>query len=422
MNEPTRPWWKTALFSLAMVALLIVVFEAAAWVGGRIVLGDRFSPGELQARRSGLVGTRGRVAVQPSWIDNEILHPYIGFLPFDRVLRGRGGVAAAVGVPTPADRANQAVIAVVGGSFAFQFAEEGLPHLMTRLREVPAFRGKTLVGLNAAVRGHKQPQQLMTVAYLLALGERVDVLINLDGFNEITLHPMENAPAHVSPEYPRRWHQRVQGVLSREGLRLMLERTALEIRRARLARTFSHAPWRFLGTANLLYLALDRRMETQLADIDRRLLSVEQHAGVPLVATGPPMEFKSEAEMLAHLVDLWRRSSRAIHGLAAGAGIRYYHFLQPNQYVPGAKPMGRDEQRDAFTPTAPYRQLVENAYPRLRDAGRALVTAGVRFHDLTTVFAEHPEPLYIDTCCHVDTRGNLIVADKIFDAIRRDLL
>ena len=421
MDDPKRPWWKTLLFSLSIVVLVGVLVEIAAWGGGRIASGDRFSVAALQARRTALVESRGRVAGRPRWLEDEILHPYIGFLPAERVQRGRGGVASPVRDTPTADPAARVVIAVAGGSFALQFAEEGLPHLMARLREVPAFRGKTLVGLNAAAGGHKQPQQLMTVAYLLALGERIDVLINLDGFNEIALHPTENAPARVSPTYPRRWHQRVEGVLSREALHAMLERTDVENRRRRMARAFSQAPWRWLNTANLVYLVLDRRREAQLTDVDRQLLSVEQNAEVPLVATGPPIEFKSETEMLTYLVDLWRRSSRTIHGMATGTGIRYYHFLQPNQYVPGAKPMGVAERRDAVRPAAPYRRLVETAYPMLRNAGRALVADGVRFQDLSAAFTDHPEPLYIDNCCHFNKPANLIVADLIFDAISRDL-
>jgi hypothetical protein len=420
MDDPKRPRWKTVLFSLLIVTLLGVVVELAAWGGGRIALGERFSRGHLQAQRSALVESHGRVTGRPRWLEDEILHPYVGFLPADRVLHGRAGVASPVSGASSTDRADSVVIAVVGGSFALQFAEEGLPHLMARLRETPTFRGKTLVGLNAAAGGHKQPQQLMTVAYLLALGERIDVLINLDGFNEIALHPTENAPARVSPAYPRRWHQRVEGVLSREALHAMLERTDVENRRRRLARVFSQAPWRWLNTADLVYLVLDHRLEAQLTDVDRQLLNVEQHAALSVVATGPPIEFKSEQEMLTYLVDLWRRSSRTIHGMATGAGVRYYHFLQPNQYVPGAKPMGAQERRDAVRPAAPYRRLVETAYPLLRNSGRALVADGVRFHDLSGAFSDHQEPLYVDSCCHVHARGNLIVADRIFDAINRD--
>src|SRR5712692_12078216 len=120
MDDPTRPWWKTVLFSLSILVLLGVVVEIAAWGGGRIALGDHFSRGGLQARRTALVESRGRVAGRPRWLENEILHPYIGFLPADRVLHGRGGVAAAVSGTPSADRADQSVIAVVGGSFALQ--------------------------------------------------------------------------------------------------------------------------------------------------------------------------------------------------------------------------------------------------------------------------------------------------------------
>ena len=100
--------------------------------------------------------------------------------------------------------------------------------------------------------------------------------------------------------------------------------------------------------------------------------------------------------------------------------MRYYHFLQPNQYVPASKPIRRDEAAIATRNDA-YRRSVEAAFPLLREAGRALTAKGVRFHDLTNAFADHPEPLYIDNCCHFNKQGNLIVADRIFDVIRRDV-
>jgi hypothetical protein len=418
MQDPRRPRGKTLLFWLSIVVAVGVVIEVAAWAGGRIVLGASFARAELQARRTALAESHGRVAGRPRWIDDEVLHPYVGFVPAKRVSRGHAGVADVVAdAPSSGSRV---VIAVVGGSFALQFAEEGLPHLIARLQETPAYRGKTVVGLNAAAGGHKQPQQLMTVATLLALGEPIDVVVNLDGFNDVALHPTENAPARVAPHYPRRWHQRVEGILSREGLHVMLERTALEDRRASLARTFSRPPWRFLHAADLLSVVLDRRVEAQLAEVDRKLLDVEHRTPASAVATGPLIEFKSEGEMLGHLVALWRRSSLTLHRLAAGAGVRYYHFLQPNQYVPGSKPMGGDERRESVRPASPYRRLVETGYPLLREAGRALAAEGIRFADLSGVFAGHPEPLYVDGCCHVNARGNLIVADRIFETIVRD--
>lgn len=412
------PRWKKALFSALTLLLVVVAIEAAAYVAGSLATGGRFSRNRLQVQRNELVAGGGRV---PRWVQDEVVHPYVGYVPLTRAAKGGLGVARATpGSPTTA-AGDHVVIAVVGGSFAHQFAEEGLPYLITRLGELPRFRGKTLVPVNAAVNGYKQPQQLMTVAYLLSLGEQLDILINLDGFNDVALHPTENAPVGLPPAYPRRWHQRVEGMLPGGAFRLMLERVVLEQRRAGLARTFSRFPWRDLNTANFVYAALDLDVDRQLIETDQRLLSEEQRTAAPSVATGPRIEFTNDGEMFAYLAGLWRRSSRVLHDIAAGHGFRYYHFLQPNQYVPGSKPMGPREKADALPPRNLYPRIVEKAYPMLREAGRALAAEGVRFTDLTAAFAGHPEPLYIDACCHVNRQGTVILADLIFDAIRRDV-
>jgi hypothetical protein len=82
--------------------------------------------------------------------------------------------------------------------------------------------------------------------------------------------------------------------------------------------------------------------------------------------------------------------------------------------------MGADERRVAMRAASPYRRLVETAYPLLQDSGRVLLADGVRFHDLTAAFADHPESLYVDSCCHVSARGSILVADRIFEVISRD--
>src|SRR5262245_6352345 len=233
-----------------MLALIVVGIEAAAWVGGRLAFGARFPRAELRARRAALVQQAGGVG-RPTWLDDEVIHPYVGFVPRQH-LRGRLGVSDAR--PRPSGDGDEAVIAIVGGSVAYQFAHDGLPHLLERLRELPRFRGKTLVPMNVAAGGYKQPQQLMMVAYLVALGERPALVLNLDGFNDVALYSNEDAAARVFPAYPRRWHQRVERALSREEFRTMLQRLELEGRRRRYARDFSRSPWSALNTANLVYL------------------------------------------------------------------------------------------------------------------------------------------------------------------------
>src|SRR5262249_60948064 len=128
---------------------------------------------------------------------------------------GAGPRTPPAGAPAalPRRAADHVIVAVVGGSVAHLFAEQGLPRLIERLSELDAYRGRTFVPLNLAVGGYKQPQAFMAIAYLLALGAEFDVVINLDGFNDVTMHPAENASHGVPMEYPRRWDQRVEGVL-----------------------------------------------------------------------------------------------------------------------------------------------------------------------------------------------------------------
>jgi hypothetical protein len=102
-------------------------------------------------------------------------------------------------------------------------------------------------------------------------------------------------------------------------------------------------------------------------------------------------------------------------------GIAYYHFLQPNQHLPGTKRIGQEESRRALWGAHRlYRSAVRRGYPRLIAEGKELARSGVRFHDLTTIFADHPEPLYIDNCCHVSPEGYRIIAKAIGKTIVND--
>ena len=102
-----------------------------------------------------------------------------------------------------------------------------------------------------------------------------------------------------------------------------------------------------------------------------------------------------------------------MHLLCQGMGIEYYHFLQPNQYVPDSKPLSAEEVADAWRANHPYRTPALEGYPRLVRYGRRLRRNGIAFHDLTGIFRERPETLYRDTCCHLNQAGNTLLAEAI---------
>ena len=75
--------------------------------------------------------------------------------------------------------------------------------------------------------------------------------------------------------------------------------------------------------------------------------------------------------------------------------------------------MGEEEAARALSDQSPYREGAERGYPLLIREGRALLEEGVAFRDLTGVFRETEAAVYRDSCCHVNERGNQILAGAI---------
>jgi hypothetical protein len=96
--------------------------------------------------------------------------------------------------------------------------------------------------------------------------------------------------------------------------------------------------------------------------------------------------------------------------------IEYHHVLPPNQYLAESKPIG-DAEREVAIWDGAYADHATAAYPLLVREGPELRRQHVRFHDLSMLFADLPEPIYIDNCCHYNHAGNALVARAIARAI-----
>lgn len=101
--------------------------------------------------------------------------------------------------PLRAPSHSEVVIGIFGGSVAFWFSVKGVDAMLQELGALPELRGKRLVVVRTALGAFKQPQQLMTLNYLLALGGHFDIVVNLDGFNEIALAPGSEIPKGIFP-------------------------------------------------------------------------------------------------------------------------------------------------------------------------------------------------------------------------------
>ncbi len=382
-------WRKRLLFSVVLLAIPVVVINLGAAVVLRVGMGLwPFSEAAVLERKADFIRSE-RALFTP--------HPYVGAAEAGDV--GTGG-ALAGNEPLYASRpetvpAGAARVLVLGGSLAKHLSSnDEQPPMPSDGRTVgpegilqqaldAEFGAGRFVVFNAAMGGGKQPQQLFKLTYLQLLGERFDVVINLDGFNEIALPLSENLPFGTPAIQPRAYPALIRAA-GRDASCIATSN--------RLASSFSRWP--------VVELVGAVRIRSCIRAVD-----LIQHAagGRAEAAVGPAFDTDE-------LVKIWRRSSEEIELLARARGFAYLHVLQPNQYLSGSKPLTPEELRVAVgDSTYPYRLPIETLYSALQFQG----TAVRHTLDLRQLFRENSETLYRDLCCHLNNRGVDLLARAI---------
>ena len=402
----TRRW----TLRLAAVIAVYLACELLLFVAHFIAFGRVFTFSAAASREvtAGSDPFRMRNAPERLRIRKEVVHPYMGYV-YDPTVESVSPYGISDVSPLQTRRADTLIVGVVGGSFAEDLAnEDGPGGLAAQLG--PYFPGREVVIVKLAIGGYKQPQQLMSLAYFTALGGEFDLVINVDGFNEITLPGIENLP-NTNPFFPRQWHLRVRAVPDAEMIATVGEIRVLDSLARRWADLFSSGPLRYSVTANTVWRLGDQLMFD--AAVARRAQLPKMARADGYVASGPPVTYSTPAEQYAALGRLWADSSYAMHALATANGTRYFHFLQPNQYVAGGKPMPAAERRVAIQEGGSYAVAVSTGYPILKRLGEELRGKGVSFVDLTSVYAGNSDEIYVDTCCHVNASGRSLVIAAI---------
>jgi hypothetical protein len=430
-------WVRRIVFSVALVVLGLVLAEIAVYVVYRPSLpeiagggtGDGDDPSGGAPTDSTLPDVRsGREKAGLGFKDPfMVLHPYLGYVFRPREETSGDAPPPAIAVSedgfldvAPAVRKRSpglVLVGLMGGSVSGQMGSFHSVHLRDALRTHPMVDGKDVEIVRLGMPGYHQPQQLLQLGLLLSQGLELDLLIHLDGFNELAVPCALNAPQGAHPLFPMNWSMVALDVPDPEVRRLAGAIAWLKEERARRDARFRSSVRRLSPTARFLRQLDDRKLEADIAALGWELQSYP--AGeIPFFVRGPERDHVPPDEMIRDCVDVWRRSSLQMHAICSAQGIRYLHVLQPNQYDPGSKELSAAEEKGAFDPAGPYRPVIEQGYPLLRAAGRELVAAGVAFHDLSFAFEEVDETLYVDSCCHFNGEGNRILAVAIGAAAR----
>ncbi len=342
--------------------------------------------------------------------DVEVIHPFLGFVkdPDQTARSSYLGFPGKDDDPLSPAVGDALTVAIFGGSFAEGVSWFGEPALQSALIEA----GIESRILTIAMGGYKQPQQLLALAYLLSHGAEIDVVVNIDGFNEVTLPVTDNLSRGVNPYYPRAWKTRTAGMADQETMRLIGRVTLLRDKRQHWAKLFRPLP-RFSIVRNIVWRARDQDMEEQIEDLNEEIGASRRKNRKGFMRSGPDMGFESGPELYPEIARHWSRCSQLMKALCDAKGITYLHFLQPNQYFDTGRVLTDEEQRIAFREEHAYRHGVVEGYPQLRNEAANLIAQGVDYHDLTSLFDEYAETLYSDECCHTNPRGYEIVANAI---------
>ena len=326
-------------------------------------------------------------------------HPIYGYirgLPFHHLSEER--------LPRPR-QGDPVVVALLGGSVAWDvkpYLERALNHWFAGNNRPPP------LVLNWATVGGSQPQQTMLVAGALPRGGAVDLIINLDGVNEIG---KETNPTGIGafPFFPGLWKGQVG--LTAEELLLIGQIGILRREQAQRAAVWETSILRRSALFGLANRWQQERNAAEIIRLNHALVTVK--SAYSLEKHGPRSWLNSAGKIQQEAARFWYRSSLMLNRLAEGAGADYYHFLQPNQYAPAAKPLSPWERANAYEPAGRIGSQMAKGYPLLREFNQDLQGQGVNYFDLTGIFAGHSETLYRDSCCHLNDRGNELLAAAI---------
>ena len=389
---------RKALFVGLTVVLVALALEGLAHLFHYAVYGEFYAHGQL----------RSELQPRYDYTGDLVVHPYLGFTtpwvhhPLNNI-------------PPLLAHDSTLVVGVFGGSVAQQVRHVFRERLAAFLTEEGI--ALTPVVVELAQGGLKQPQQVHALAYMLAAGAEFDLVVNLDGHNDLT-SPHYNARRGVFPSFPDLWDKRTGAATDDKmllGRAILLERD-----RDGLKEVAGGA----LGLSALVGFVLRRyfeALEERILGLNHQLMAQVQQYDVethgPRWAWYERGEGDHEDAVRELAVQVWFRSSLVMENLASTAGADYFHFLQPSQYIAGSKPLTAEEMAIAYAPGWSEHNYAES-YPLMAKHGAELRRTGVHFVDLTQTFAEVDETIYIDTCCHVNPHGARMLAMRMVDAIK----
>ncbi|MEG4624036.1 hypothetical protein Q5691_06965 [Microcoleus sp. w1-18aA5] len=320
---------------------------------------------------------------------------------------------------------NQVIIGFFGGSVANNFAVDEYVNrrLSNKLKTYSEFANKEIIVLNFGNGGYKQPQQLLILNYFLALGQELDLVINIDGFNEVALSNLNNK-AQVEIGMPSVQHiQPLTGLannnLSPEAMssivqinenKKQLKAGIDKLQTCQLA--LCHA------VTSLQVKQLVNNYQQAVVKYDSQVKQSNPDTANSGIVYIPKADFVlQDAVAFDKMASMWYQSSIGMNQILSSRKIKYFHFIQPNQYYPTKRAFTAKENEIAIDQKSPYIEGVKKGYPVLLSKVDDLQKAGVNVFSAVNILDNTKETVYKDACCHYNSVGDEVLANYVSSSI-----
>ncbi|MGL6282319.1 MAG: hypothetical protein ACRC2J_07925 [Microcoleaceae cyanobacterium] len=325
---------------------------------------------------------------------------------------------------------NQFVVAVFGGSVANNFYVHAVVNNKTKntgfiqkLRGIPELKDKEIILLNFAGGGYKQPQQLLILNYFLSIGQPIDMIINIDGFNEVALSSLNNK-SQIELSLPSVQH--LQGLTSVANSDIKMMRSVVDLtdNKNQLMLTIDRLENCKLAICHSWYSLKTRRLfnsyQESLIKYDQRLAKAATKMGGKdsLVFFTKMPKVLDDQTAYKKMVDNWFESSLSMKKIADSRNIAYFNIIQPNQYYQTKRVFTAEEKNGLVIPDHPYAEGVKKGYPVLLSRVNDLKNMQVNIFSAVNIFDQQKETVYKDACCHFNDLGEDMFADFIFNSIQ----
>ncbi|MEG3967341.1 hypothetical protein QUA00_06875 [Microcoleus sp. T2B6] len=367
----------------------------------------------------------------------ERFHPFFGFIqkpsrdfrPGFKV--NNYGFISPYDYPLKKTKNNQFFIGVFGGSVAsdyaiFQVQNQILPKY---LKQLPGLKDKEFVILSFATGGYKQPQQLLILNYFLALGQELDMVVNIDGFNEVALSNLNNknkvdfampSIQHILP-LANFANNSLSTKAMEATLRIQENKTRINQGLERL-QNCSLAACDAVTSVYVQHLVNNYKTDVLKFEEEQTKQQKDDRSSVIYINTNKAVLPDSVA--FEKMAGNWAKSSIFMHKVLSASNVPYFHVLQPNQYYQTKRVFGEAEKKIAFNKETPYAKSVEIGYPALFTKFPNLEKNNINILNGVNVFDRTKDAVYVDSCCHYNKAGEVIFSDyvgrSILEALRKE--